>query len=438
MRRLALATPLLLTGCAALLPSPPLIEKRFGSYSAANVTVPAIGIAIATADTDAQSGAISIKELSDRGQAALIEHSKDKVPIQLKGGPKDQGATVFQNTIKRRMIVSILPDRFLDAGDRVDAIRVSLSINPRQPGGWKIAGWTQASNGQTTIDVGKLTGVSSSKVSAETGLKIADVLPDFKISGENSRTRTEEVEIKDTTDLDAAVGADGVASLFETAGWRQSLAHNLTMDVIAVAPTLSSNGVRVVNASSLVQEEGASKGEPALADKVRLSEVVIYMPLAGQTQAICGKATLTYRIRHVYNTKARATFSESDDAVQFIEGERSAPFLFSPPPLNALYTIWAGNRELEYVFGKKTEKEIGKSQPAGLRFASVDDATAFNEWLKERRPASGQLGNAVIGVEDHGKFRKLTDGEMDNLLVGPENGALIREAQAFDPAACPS
>src|SRR5206468_5755191 len=205
--------PVLLTGCAALLPQPRIIEKRFGSYSIKDDSVPPIGIAVATADTEAQSGAISIKELSDRGQAALIEQTKGKPPVQLKAGAKDPGATVLDNTIKRRVIVSVLPERFLPAGDRVDAIKVRLSINPDQPGGWKIASWTQASNGQIVIDVGKLTGVSSSKVSAETGLKIADILPDFKVSGENSRSLTEELAVRDTTDLDAAVDADGNASL---------------------------------------------------------------------------------------------------------------------------------------------------------------------------------------------------------------------------------
>lgn len=430
MKRVTVASLLLLPACAALRPAPPIVENRFRSEVPVSGS-PAVFVSATTAEVEGQSGGVPITQLSDRGQAALIEQTKGKPPVQLKPGTdKPSGAVVLRNAIKRRVIVSILPDRFLPSGDRVDAIRVRLRIPPGQAGRWRISSWSQASNGQTVIEVGKLTGVSSSKITAETGLKIADFLPDFKVGGESARSETQEMQVRDATEFDAAVDASGTAWLVETAGWRADLAHNLSMDVVATTPEISTRGVPGISTSSLAQEEGEGKGQPTSPANVRLREITIYKPLEGQVDPVCAVVTLDYRIRHIANDAGRATFSESDDDVQYVEGTNAAGFLFAPPTYAPAYVIEAAGRELHY--------RMGSRRPVVLHFASLEEATSFRDWLTQTSPPTGRIANATLGTIERGSFRPLRPTLIRELLVAPESGDQMRQAAAFDPASCAS
>jgi hypothetical protein len=416
---------LLLCGCEALSPNRPIVENRFRTETAAGaVASQLVRVPVTTPESDSEAGGIAITQLSDRGQAALIEQNGGKPPLQIKGPAKDAGPVAIRRSIKRRVIVSVLPTGFLPAGDRVDAIELRLELVPGQRSNWRIGSWTQASNGQTVIDVGKLTGVTTSKIGVSSGLKVADLLPDLKVESERATSDTREFQVRDATSLDAAVDEHGAAWLIENAGWRDNLAHNLSMDVVAVAPDITLEPTPAVSAGPLADDKGAQSP----ASKVRIRETTVYSPIEGALEPVCGIATLRYRVRHIYNPEGRATFTEADDDVQRLAGTDRAGFLFAPPPLNPTFGLKVGPRSLEY--------RIGKSMPVVMRFGSLEEATAFRDWLAESNPEDGKLANAVVGMRVGTSFRALTPEEIGALTVAPSNGEAMRAAAAADPSAC--
>ena len=415
---------LLLGGCAALTGQKLVIEDRYKTYTSSTINTDAVTLSVSSSEVATTPGGVAIAALSDRGQAALIDQTKGKPPTVIKPAAGSSPTVVLRNSISRHLTVTILPVAFLPPGDRVDAIKVSLSVYPFPSDRWKIASWTQASNGQVVIDLGKLTDTSTSKATISSGIDIAKFLPNLTVTGENDETRAREVEIKDTTDFDAAVDNDGVAWLYETAGWRQSLAHNLAVDVVLTTDRLKLRPSPIASVSDLEIDDGTGTKSPAAPSKVKLIPGSLYSPIDFEGEPVCGKASLSYRIRHITNG-AGNTFSESDDAVDFQTGTAEVPFLISPSPYEPGYVIGIGPHTLAY--------EIGASAPISLIFATLEDSTDFRNWLRQAAPSGGKLANGTIGFIVANKYRPLSAAEYAQLSTGPENEGRESDAPA---AAC--
>lgn len=403
---------LLLGGCAALGGQKPVIENRYSTYAPPTVAAEKVTLSVSTSEVASTPGGVSLTGLSDRGQAALIEQTKGKPPTTIKPASGPTKAVVLRNSISRHLVIAIQPEGFLPPGDRVDAIKVSLSVFPASSDRWKVSTWTQASNGQTVIDLGKLTDTATSKATISTGLNIAKFLPNLTVTGENDQTSAREAEIKDTTDFDAAVDNNGIAWLYETAGWRQSLAHNLSVDVVLTTDALKLRPSPTVSVSDLSIDDGKGNSSLAKPSQVTLIPGSLYSPIDFEGQQVCGKATLTYRIRHI-TTGGGATFTESDDEVEFRLGTTEVPFLFSPSPYEPGYVIGIGAHTLVY--------STGAGPQTSLVFASLEEATDFRNWLRQATPAGGKLANGMIGFIVAGKFRPLNSGEYAQLVPGTEN-----------------
>ena len=83
----------------------------------------------------------------------------------------------------------------------------------------------------------------------------------------------------------------------------------------------------------MMREDPKAKGlsSPMPAARVQLRETTIYAHVADD-RPVCGHAQLTYRVRHIVNARARATFSESDDQIAFQTGTSETTFLLAPAP----------------------------------------------------------------------------------------------------------
>lgn len=415
---------LLMSGCGAFGNPKPVIENRFAALDPAGMADrDAVRISVTTTAVTEPAGGVPLVALGDRAQAALIVATNGKPPAKV-GRPKPDapGAIEIVDEVTRHFDVTIRPTDFLPPGDRVDGIRVSLEVAPVHAATWRIAGWSQASNGQKTIELGKLTDVSESKFSASTGLKIAGFLPDATISGESSRSATREATLRDTTDFDAGVDEDGRAWLDESGGWRENLAHNLAMDATVVARAgIGSTPRHYVSASDLRGEDGS----PVPAGKVRLADVTFYEP-PGSDQPICGVARLVYRIRHIVT--GAATLTESDDRISFRTGSHTAGFLLSVAPYRPLYALAAGGHFLAY-------RPTGGAT-AALRFASLEEATAFRNWLRAIA-GTRAVANATIGIAAaSGALRPVAAAELAVLVPTLSPEAVAVRARRADASRC--
>ena len=420
MRRLAVLGLLPLAGCTVLGGSRPQIENRFAHLvPGGDVAVPRVAIDVTTSAVEPAPSSIAITALSDRGQAALIRQSAGAVPVAIKPPAKPPAGFALHDHVTRHIVVAIRPLAFLDPGDRVDAVRISLEVVPEQARTWSITSWTAASNGQTVIDVGHLTDTQASKVAASAGFAAALPSPVATIGGEASASRTRDVAVRDTTDFDAAVDGDGRAWLDETAGWRVSLAHTLSMDAVVTTAAPSREPVRLVN---VVYPD--AKAGPAAA--VRLVETTVYGAPVRATAPICGRAHLTYRVRHIVNPAGRATFTEADDEVSFLTGTAEAAFLLAPAPYEATYAVAAGAHELHY--------QTAHANPAVVAFATLDEAAVFRDWL--RRVGPDGIAGVRLGIDVGGELRPLAPGDLERLMPRVADPAAALAAAAADARGC--
>ena len=401
MSRLPILLLLPLGACAVLGGPRPQIENRFARQVPADVAVPPVAIAVTTAAVATPPSSVSITQLSDRGQAALITQAKGAVPITLRGPATPPPSFTLLDHVARHIVVAVRPVAFLDPGDRVDAVRISLEVVPAQARTWSITSWTAASNGQTVIDVGHLSDTQASKIGASAGLAAIAPLPAVTLNGEASASRTRDVAIRDTTDFDAAVDADGRAWLDETAGWRVNLAHNLSMDAV-VTSAAASRRPNVVVTIVYPDRKPDMPAAPA-----HLVETTVYGVSDQATAPICGLAHLTYRVRHIVNPAARATFTEADDEVAFLTGTAEATFLLAPAPYEPTYVIVAGKYPLHY--------RTAHTAPAEMIFATLDEATEFRDWLQRVRSA-GAVADVELGFDDGETFKSLVTGDLAGLV----------------------
>lgn len=392
-----------LAGCSLLNP-PAVVEKRFAKASYAADPTPQVGIAVSTAPAEAKEGA------GDSGAGRVVVHKE----------------------ISRGVVIAIRPKSFAAPGDRVEAARISIQVAPGQKADWKITSWTQATNGSTSIEVGKLTQETSSKFTAETGLKVSPALPDAKVGFEANRSKTQEADIKDVTTLSAAVDENGVAWLDETAGWRDNLATNLAISVVISANPTATGDSEFVALSGLTKDgAGASKKTQfAPAAEVRLLQTDTFATTA-PTKPVCGLATLEYERRHV--AKGADTFSESDDEVVFNSGKDAVTFVLAPPPFEPGYGLQLRDLNVHY--------QIGGRKPAVVRFATLAEALAFRDWLYAVKPVRGEIGAGgyafKVGVlNDNLVLRALTDTDLSQLFAGLLDVEMLRQSQINLAAGC--
>lgn len=417
MRLATCSTALLLSGCGALTGGRPVIEQRFASYTYADDTNHSVGIRVSSSEVEKPASGISLAALGDHAQAAMVEQFKGKPPVLIKG-PKDPAPIVTaRDTISRHLVVAVQPTTFLAPGDRVDAVQISLKVTPDEPRRWWITSWTRATNGKSLIDLGKLTDTTSSKIGFETGLKVAGFLPDAKLTAENGQATAREVQMRDATEFDAAVDGGGRAWLTETAGWRESSAHNFAVDVVLTTEARNLFPSPTVSFGDLESEVGG-RMVPAEAKMVLLRPGVVYAPIEFQRDPVCGVAEITYRIRHVVS--GYSTFSEADDVVEFSTGTDHSTFLISPAPIARYYV-------LNTVDGRSMSYQMkGAASPSLMMFETLEEATTFRNWLRMRAPSTGELANAAVGFSRSGTLHPAAPQQYATLTPAAQSEEQIR------------
>ena len=382
-------TALLLTGCGVIQPRP-VIEKRFASYESGDgTTQPSkqpLRLSVTSADPDASSKAIKLTDLGDRAQAALITANNGKPPTSIK--PKSAGANSVEvrTDQSRVLVVSAVPWKFMEPGDRIDAMHVSLKVDQSKSPDWHIVGWDVAASKDKVIKVGSLTDEASSKVSASTGLGLGPSLPSATVGAEASHSTKSEMDVTDPSTLDAAVDANGTAWILLTGGWRDDLAHNSAMEV-QIAFDGGTIEERYVSASKLFEDDGVDEGKPIVPAKVKLTETRVIVP--DNLKAVCGTANITYRVRSIKPGKpgkGRTTFSEADDDVIFSTYKGpDVPFFLAPPSDAAFYIVKVAGQPLKYTMSKD-------GLPNDLTFSSSEDASQFITWLQTSSFVGTDLG----------------------------------------------
>ena len=391
-KHFVMLTALLLTGCGVIQPRP-IIEKRFATYrSEDGSTLPSeqpLRLSVTSADPDAPNRAIKLTDLGDRAQAALITANNGKPPTSIK--PKSAGANSVEIRTDRSrvLVVSAVPLKFMEPGDRIDAMHVSLHVDQSKSPNWHIISWDVAVRDGKVIKIGSLTDEASSKVSASTGLGLGPLLPSATVGAEASHSTRSEMDVTDPSTLDAAVDADGTAWILLSGGWRDNLAHNSALEV-QIAFDGGMIEERYVSALKLFEDAGDDEGKSIVPAKVKLTETRVIVP--GNRKAVCGTANITYRVRSIKLGRGRTTFSEADDDVIFSTYKGpNVPFFLAPPSDTAFYIVEVASQPLKYTMSKD-------GLPNDLKFGSREDASQFISWLQTTSFAGTDLGIGSIGL----------------------------------------
>lgn len=360
---------------------------------------------------------VKLNELSDRGQAALIAATGGKPPFSIEGKGADKGGGGIKSltSISRLLVVAPVPAGFLKPGDRVDAMRISLRVDPDQSADWKIVGWDAVANKYESREIASVTDEASSKLTASTGLGLGPLLPEAQVGGELARASKSEYKVFDYSYLDAQVTPDGTAWVLQSAGAGKDLAHNSAVQVRLqyVGPTYLIN----YNTFSKLYEEpkegeAAKPLEPA---KVSVTAVRVEAPL--DRKAICGEAKMAYRVRGFDKDKGRSTLTEYDDAAELtIYGEdiaaNQARFFMAPPPQTRFFHVFVGDAPIQYKANKS-------SQPQDLAFASLDEAIAFIAWLQVVEFNGTDLREGQVGLAGAGpNLQPIGKARLGELVAG--------------------
>lgn len=407
----ALGAFALLAGCAALQPKP-VIENRFATSLGATSPPSSNGplqLSVASGASESTAKGIKLTDLSDRGQAALITVTNGK-PLASLSKPSEPGTVELRTSMSRVLVVSTIPRRFLAPGERVDAMRIELSVDSSKSRGWTIVGWSVAASKEKVIKVGDLTSEASSKFTATTGIDITKVLPSAEIGFESAQKATSKFEVNDPSQLDAAVDSNGTAWILQTGGWREDLAHNASIEV-----KVAYDGPTLVHPHAtfpkLFDDAEERKGLPLAPDKVRLAEARVVVP--SLPVPVCGIANAVYRVRAIVNPKGAATFSEADDEVRF-ESYRlgPVPFYFGPAAEAGFFQVQLGEAQLHYQPSEAATARV-------LNLASYEQATQLIAWLQASGFTGTKLGVGAIGLLGPDlRLKALTKQDLANLAAG--------------------
>ncbi len=399
-KTLLLVSTIALTACSVIQPRP-VIEKRFASYvPGTDITHPPLTLSVSSADPEDPAPKakkeVTLSELSDRGQAALITATNGKPPYAIKGeagGKEETGGIESLTGMSRNLIVAPVSFGFLTPGDRIDAMRISLRVDPHLSGDWRIVGWDAVANKYESHDVATVSDEASSTLSASTGLGLGPLLPEAKIGGEMSRSSKSEYTVVDYSSLDAMVMPDGTAWVLQSASAGRDLAHNATVQVrlqyFGPVKILTYNTF-----SNLYDEPKAGEApKPMTPDKVSLTVVRIEAP--SDEKAVCGQAKMAYRVRGIHKDKGRSTLTEYDDEAELTVFDENLPtnragFFLAPPPQTRFFHIFLGDALLQF-------KSNQQPQPQDLAFATLDQAISFETWLQTIDFTGTDLRGGQIG-----------------------------------------
>lgn len=394
-----------LSACSIVQPRPQ-IEKRFSSMrDGPALPEPPLSLSVSSTDPEDPPAKpkkeVKLNELSDRGQAALITATGGKPPFSIEGKGADKGGgggIKSLTSISRLLVVAPVPAGFLKPGDRVDAMRISLRVDPKQSADWKIVGWDAVANKYESREIASVTDEASSKLTASTGLGLGPLLPEAQVGGELARSSKSEYKVFDYSYLDAQVTPDGTAWVLQSAGAGKDLAHNSAVQVRLqyVGPTYLIN----YNTYSKLYDEPTDGEVAKPLEPTKVSVTVVRVEAPQDRNAVCGQAKMAYRVRGFSNDKGRSTLTEYDDAAELTVYDENvtanqASFFMAPPPQTRFFHIFVGINPVHYKASKS-------SQPQDLAFASLDEAIAFIAWLQAVDFDGTDLREGQIGLAGNG------------------------------------
>lgn len=399
-KSLLLVTTIALSACSVIQPRP-VIERRFASYvSGTDVGNPPLTLRVSSADPDEQAPKakkeVKLSDLSDRGQAALITATSGKPPYSIKAEDANKAGSdgiISLTQMSRTVVFAPVALGFMTPGDRVDAMRISLQVDPNLSGDWKIVGWDFVANKYESHEIASVSDEASSTLTASTGLGLGPLLPEANVGGEISRSSKSDYKVLDYSSLDAMVMPDGTAWVLQSASSGRDLAHNASVQV--GLQYFGSVKILTYNAFSKLYDE-PEEGEtakPLAPDKVSLSVVRVEAP--SDENAVCGQVKMAYRVRGIHKDKGRSTVTEYDDTAELTVFDESIPtnrvsFFLAPPPQARFFHIFVGNAPVQF-------KSNRFSQPQDLAFASLDEAIAFVTWLQAIDFSGTDLREGQIG-----------------------------------------
>lgn len=366
----------LLVSCAG-----PRLTKRYASQVQVQVPAAAIEVRLAafSLNVPAASAKTTLLNLSERGQASLIEQlgvkSKDAADLLAKLGAPLQGARTpgreADRTVFTRRVVFSIDNVSPGPADRISTARISLSeLTP--PAHFR--DWTQFATKYETADLGSLKFTQNRELDMNAALNAGKLTAGAQ--SKNSNQLEEDLKLAQRYVAVTGALSPAAAELIQQGAPGIDVAGNLAVDFTIEVD--SSAHTDTFSFNPLFDDAG----NPKPSGEVRLNRQTAKY-VQGPAADIKATATLTATIRHV--TSGDDTVIEGDDDVEFRTGTAVPVDLRLVPKESIEFSVWA----LKDPGGRALHIDAFGGTPEVLQLASFDEAVALRDYLaRVSNPAS--------------------------------------------------
>ncbi|MCH7519770.1 MAG: hypothetical protein IH964_12195 [Candidatus Dadabacteria bacterium] len=398
----------ILIGC---MPQPKLTRR----YNSDLVNIPnhpqavnrGANLTVFSMDKPSSSSDTKLTNLSDHGQAALIEALKQTTDNNTKKllaalgtpikPPRNNTGDIVTNVFERRLIFSI-ENLTLRPADRIQWVKVVLEL-PKGDANFKK--WDKFASSYEKVDLGKLTFTQGN----EFGLEVGIPLPAGIQAGGSAKIKRdleEELSLKQRYVAFTGTLTPKRASFIQQGVVGIDLTGNSAVDLTLEVKGCKSHKCRkMFSFSNLINEKRKYNDQ----DDVVLRTRRAIFPLDA-SQDIKAKVTFFYLIRKV--TGNHRSVAEGDDSVEHVLSSYTlADHVLLVPERSLEFFSW----QIQGSHGFLKIDNGSQDGPEDMYFASYDEANNFFLWLKDKK--SSIISNRDLYMGDD----KLTGVELSRLKI---------------------
>ncbi len=307
---LILLVVFLISGCY---PDPEILKHyKSCSYNNSDCSETTVRTAysIFSRDVPATSTTTNITQLSDEGQAALIQafntrasSNSELISLLAEGIKKPSQPTSDKTIFKKRIVASVVGGS-LSPAERLDFVDINVSIDSRDG---TFTSWDKFSTQYAEIDLGsdKFTQLRSFSPELKLGTDDAQVLP---FSTQN--TREESVTYRSRTVELTSILTPYSATLIQKGVANRDLTGNVIFDLDIDLKDCGANGDRQYLFTNMFKD-----GKPNEAKDIGVRALDIIIP-ENADRAVSSRSTANLLVRAIVS--GEDTITESDDEIDYL------------------------------------------------------------------------------------------------------------------------
>ena len=397
--------------------------KRYQTLDDSQVRIgdPQVTVSFFTMEPPKPKSASLVAQLSERGQAALIEAAAAGNSKPVLAVLKGDGAKLKTDraSITRRVVISLDPRAFGPA-DRISEARITFAID-KSTSGIEFVRWNRFENEYAELDLGSATFTQSNKQNFSVAAELPDVGPAQLLkpsaSFEFAQSLVEQLKAQLKLVTFRGIFSPTSATIVQAGAASIDLSGTSTMDFVMRATDADIDDWTVLTFDNLFDKTR----KPIAPGEVTVTATKVEVPRATCNPVV---AQVNYEIfvRTVpVNSGAASPFDYDDDVTLRKLAGTAAVKLLEPSDLDpGLFVLSVPGNELPVSFRDPYSTDPTKLSLDAMIFPSKETAAEFLAWLRIRASSNLSAGSvAGIRLAADGLGKPLTANHVKQLWVLP-------------------